>query len=158
MAVRTMTPADREAVDRLADAAYGAGFEDADAFAAKVAAGIAFVAVDGALVVGYGVALPWRGDLPGLQSRPTRPPADPAYLYVHDVCVAATHRHLGIGPAIMGTLERAAADLGLTTMRCVAVHGAEVVWRRIGWGDSDLTVPADFPAGSVAMTKSIGAR
>jgi GNAT superfamily N-acetyltransferase len=156
--VRTMTPADRTAVERLSAATYGEGFEHADAFAAKIAAGVAVVAVDAEdTVVGYGVALPWRGELPGLQSRPDRRPAAPEYLYVHDVCVAGSHRRRGIAPAIMRTLERCAADMELPTMRCIAVHGAEVLWRRLGWLDDGAAVPPDFPAGSVAMTKRVAA-
>ncbi len=150
-----MTVDDREAVDRLAAETYGEGFEEAEAFAAKVTVGVALVAVDEDRVVAYGVALPWRGALPTLQSRPTGRVTDPEYLYVHDICVAVTHRRAGLGPTIMSTLERSAADLGLATMCCVAVHGAEVVWHRLGWRLSDHTVPADFPAGSVAMTKVV---
>lgn len=150
--IRPMASPDAPAVDRLAAEAYGAGFEDPQAFAAKVAAGIGLVAVVGDEIAGYGVALPWRGALPALQARPAGPVDAPEYLHVHDICIAAGHRGVGIGPALMTAFEAVAGRLGLTTMSCIAVHGAEVVWARLGWVTSGRAVPADYPPGSVAMT------
>ncbi|MFT3852439.1 MAG: GNAT family N-acetyltransferase [Ilumatobacteraceae bacterium] len=151
--IRRMASLDAPAVDRIAAEAYGAGFEDPAAFAAKVAAGIGLVAVVGTEIAGYGVALPWHGALPELQARPGGPVDHPEYLHVHDICVAAAHRGAGIGPALMTAFDAVAGELGLTTMSCVAVHGAEVVWARLGWTTSGHAVPADYPSGSVAMTR-----
>src|SRR5690349_18445349 len=150
-----MRTGDDAAVDALATAAYGAGFEEAAAFAAKVAAGIGLVAeTTGGAVVGYGVALPWRGELPGLQSRPGGPCPHPEFLHVHDIYVDAAARGAGLGSVLMGEFERLAGELGLATMRCIAVHGADVVWRRLGWSASTAAVPADYPPGSLAMERT----
>ena len=151
--IRSMHATDAAAVDALAAAAYGPGFEDAAAFAAKVSAGVAVVAELDDEVVGYGVALPWSGDLPGLQARPAGRVATPEYLFVHDICVAAPARRTGLGPAIMVHFERTATDLGLTTMRCIAVHGADVVWARLGWVPSGHAAPDDYPPDSIPMER-----
>ena len=152
--IRPMRAADDAAVEALATAAYGAGFEQPAAFVAKVAAGIGVVAERGGAVVGYGVALPWRGELPGLQSRPAGACPDPEYLHVHDICVAASGRGGGVGSALMRAFERTAGELGLATLRCIAVHGADVVWRRLGWAPSEAAVPPDYPPGSLAMVRT----
>ena len=54
----------------------------------------------------------------------------------------------------MRAFERTAGELGLATLRCIAVHGADVVWRRLGWAPSDAAVPPDYPPGSLAMVRT----
>jgi len=151
--IRDMREDDGPVVDAIATAAYGEGFEDPAAFAAKVAAGFAVVAEMDGNVVGYGVALPWRGALPNLQDRPAAPVKVPEYLFVHDICVAADARGAGVGSALMRHIEGVAAECGLPEMHCIAVHGAEALWSRLGWRPSDRLLPSQYPPDSVPMTR-----
>ena len=151
--IRAKREADDPVVEALAAAAYGEGFEDPAAFAAKVAAGFAVVAELDGSVVGYGVALPWRGALPNLQDRPAGRIKEPEYLFVHDICVAADARGAGVGSALMRHVEVVAAERGLPEMHCIAVHGAEVLWSRLGWRSSDRLLPSQYPPDSVPMTR-----
>lgn len=153
--LRPMDPADMPQVHAVGDAGYGPGIETQEAFEAKCLVGTGLVIANQQEILAYGVALPLKGQIPTLHSIAKTPVTNPKYMFVHDVCVREDARKYKLGTQIMHAFEAETLRMGLHVMRCVAVNGAEEVWRKLGWIDSAITVPRGYPKPNRSMVKIV---
>ena len=117
-----------------------------------------FVLEDAAGFGGYLLALPYpRFRCPDL-SLPEDGAGRESNLHLHDVVVAERARRRGLGSRLAQHLEGVGRAAGHRTMSLVAVHGAEVLWARLGYrARPEVGLPASYGAGAVYMTKPVGA-
>lgn len=135
--VRPVVDADLPAILAVQQACYGDGFlEPGDALASRWARSPAMclVAARGAEVVGYLLSHAWHAWTPPKLHVPL-PAADAADVlwFVHDMAIAPTGRGQRLGERLYAAAHASAVAQGLNQSRLVAVQGADVFWRRLGY-------------------------
>ena len=137
MRIRRLEAGDLERMSQLQRAVYlPALAEPPETFANKMALFPegALGCVEGEALLGYTLALPWRGDavvpLHGIiDALPERPDA----LYLHDMVVDPDFRGRGIARQLLSALEALAARADFARLALVAVQGAEPFWQHLGF-------------------------
>lgn len=90
--------------------------------------------VAGGVMVGYGLAHPWRlNAAPKLNAFMEKLPAAADCLYLHDVAVLPEGRGRGATGAYVVYLEGLARKLGLGYLALVSVYGTVPLWEKLGF-------------------------
>ncbi|MCH8178350.1 MAG: GNAT family N-acetyltransferase [Proteobacteria bacterium] len=160
MLIRPMTPTDLPAVLAVQQRSYAPDFhEPLAAFASKLEGGVdtcwvaerhgdATGATDTDRVLAYLVCLPADAhSLPVLHASRWQRPAQPRWLYLHDLAVGPAAQGLGLGPRLVAQARARARALGLQQMVLVAVQGSVGFWQRQGF--------AEAPAPGVAVQEKL---
>jgi GNAT superfamily N-acetyltransferase len=138
-----MTKHDLQAINALQLKAFAPHFhESLESFAAKLAfyPKGAWVAAEGAEILGYLFSHPWRFGIPvplNVREFPTN--LSPDCYYLHEITVAASHRGQGLAAAFIAKGESLAKDLGLSRLAMISVQGSRDIWEKFGY---TLTIPA----------------
>lgn len=140
--IRPVAESDLPGILAVQQACYGDGFlEPGDALASRWARSPAMclVALDGAEVVGYLLSHAWHAWAPPKLHVPL-PVADTADMlwFVHDMAIAPAGRGQRLGERLYATACASAQAQGLWQSRLVAVQGADVFWRRLGYQSANL--------------------
>lgn len=130
--IRPAEARDLPAIDGLGTRSYpGNYYEGHASFAAKIIGNpeTCWVATAHSYVVGYAISFPYVLGAPYPIDKIYAPIENPNCLYLHDVCVAATFRKLGIARRLVervrgGDWPRAAL---------VAVMGSQLFWEKLGF-------------------------
>lgn len=139
---RLLTPADLRGVLALQAACYGEGYlEPLAAFAAKLAASprTCWLAERAGLPLAYLFALPVdEASFPALHATACQAPAQPRWLYLHDMAVSPEARGAGLATTLLGLARTEALRQGLGELALIAVQGSVPYWARQGFA---LTEP-----------------
>jgi len=137
MKIRGMSQFDLPAVSRIQRECYSESIlESVDSFSAKLSASpdFCFVAVQGQLVVGYVVSLPWIfGEIPKLDSAEYSVPPEADSLCIHDMAVTPSAREVGAAKHMLNTVLGTANHMGYKQVFLVAIQGASSYWMRHGF-------------------------
>lgn len=142
LTIRPIVADDLPGILAVQQACYGDGFlEPGDALASRWARSPAMclVALRDAEVVGYLLSHAWHAWTPPKLHVPL-PAADGADVlwFVHDMAIAPAGRGQLLGERLYATACAAAQAQGLRQSRLVAVQGADVFWRRLGYQSADI--------------------
>jgi len=153
LTIRPIIADDLPGILAVQQACYGDGFlEPGDALASRWARSPAMclVALHGAKVVGYLLSHAWHAWAPP-KLHVSLPAADTADVlwFVHDMAIAPAGRGQRLGERLYATACEAAQAQGLRQSRLVAVQGADVFWRRLGYR------PAAIEAEALATLRAI---
>lgn len=137
LTIRPIVADDLPGILAVQQACYGDGFlEPGDALASRWARSqdMCLVALQGAEVVGYLLSHAWHAWTPPKLHVPL-PVADAAAVlwFVHDMAIAPAGRGQRLGERLYAAARTAALAQGLNQSRLVAVQGADVFWRRLGY-------------------------
>ncbi|AZR86327.1 GNAT family N-acetyltransferase [Bordetella pertussis] len=142
--VRTMRPADVEAVLRVQAAVYPASLLESAALfqnRIEIAPATCQVALDGQDLIGYLIAYPWDAGLPPALDRSLeRLPGAADTWFVHDCAVLPAAQGGGVAAALLAGGRAQARRLGLRRASLVALAQAVGYWLRHGYqplADSD---------------------
>lgn len=140
--IRPIAAADLPGILAVQQACYGDGFlEPGDALASRWARSPAMclVAVRSGEVVGYLLSHAWHAWTPPKLHVPL-PVADAADVlwFVHDMAIAPAGRGQRLGERLYAMAFASAQAQGLRQSRLVAVQGADVFWRRLGYQCADV--------------------
>ncbi|TYZ44438.1 GNAT family N-acetyltransferase [Ralstonia solanacearum] len=137
--IRPVTDADLPGVLAVQQACYGnALLEPAEALASRWARSpaLCLVALHGTQVVGYLLSHAWHAWAPPKLHVPL-PPAEATHAdrvwFVHDMAIAPAGRGQRLGERLHAAAGAAARAQGLRRLALVAVQGADVFWRRLGY-------------------------
>lgn len=134
---RLMLEGDLDAVISLQTTCYGLEFNEPKAsFASKLLAApeSCWVMPGPSGLLAYLVCLPIEGDrLPALHSPDWTRPADPNWLYLHDLAIHPDARGTGLASLMLQRATELAQALALASMGLVAVQGSVPFWRRHGF-------------------------
>ena len=90
--------------------------------------------LNGADMVGYGLAHPWRlNAAPKLDAFLEMLPASPDCLYLHDVAILPEGRGRGAAGSYVVYLESLARRQGLGHLALVSVYGTVPLWEKFGF-------------------------
>lgn len=134
---RLMLEGDLDAVIRLQSTCYSREFHEPKvAFASKLKAAPDSCWVihgpDGLLA--YLVCLPIEGDqLPALHAPDWRKPANPDWLYLHDLAIHPDARGMGLASLMLSRATELAQTRKLASMGLIAVQDSVPFWRRYGF-------------------------
>lgn len=135
--IRRMSPSDLPEVSRIQRECYSESLlETVDSFSAKlsVAPDFCFMAVQGDLVVGYVVSLPWVfGEVPDLNGAEYPVPPNSDSLCIHDMAVTPTARKAGAAKHMLDAVLDIAKHRGYKRISLVAIQGASSYWMRHGF-------------------------
>jgi len=153
LTIRPIIAGDLPGILAVQQACYGDGFlEPGDALASRWARSpaLCLVALRGAEVVGYLLSHAWHAWTPPKLHVPL-PVADAEDVlwFVHDMAIAPAGRGQRLGERLYATACAAAQAQGLRQSRLVAVQGADVFWRRLGYR------PAAIETGPLATLRAI---
>ena len=130
--VRLTRPEDIAAIDGLGTCTYPENYYEGHAsFASKIHGNpeTCWVATADEIVVGYAIAFPYILGEPYPIDQTYAPVPKPDCLYLHDLCVSALWRRLGVAKKL--------ADKVLTsswnTTALVAVMGSQPFWAKLGF-------------------------
>ncbi|MCO5397714.1 GNAT family N-acetyltransferase [Ralstonia soli] len=137
LTIRPIVAEDLPGILAVQQACYGDGFlEPGDALASRWARSPAMclVAARGAEVVGYLLSHAWHAWTPPKLHVPL-PAADAVDVlwFVHDMAIAPAGRTQRLGERLYAAAHAAAVAQGLNQSRLVAVQGADMFWRRLGY-------------------------
>ena len=137
LTIRPIIADDLPGILAVQQACYGDGFlESGDALASRWARSpaLCLVALRGVEVIGYLLSHAWHAWTPPKLHVPL-PAADAADVlwFVHDMAIAPAGRGQRLGERLYATASAAAQVQGLRQSRLVAVQGADVFWRRLGY-------------------------
>lgn len=137
MKIRGMSQSDLPAISRIQRECYSeAILESVDSFSAKLSTSphFCFSAVQGQLVVGYVVSLPWVfGEIPELDGSEYSVPPNADGLYIHDMAVTPSARDLGAAKHMLNAVLDTASQRGYKRIFLVAIQGASSYWMRHGF-------------------------
>ncbi len=151
--IRPAADTDLPGILAVQQACYGDGFlEPGHVLASRWARSpaLCLVALDGTEVVGYLLSHAWHAWTPPKLHVPL-PAADaPDVLwFVHDMAIAPAGRGQCLGERLYAAACAAAQAHGLTQSRLVAVQGAAIFWRRLGYQ------PAAIPADALTTLRTV---
>jgi len=137
MKIREMSQSDLPSVSRIQRECYSESIlESEDSFSAKLSASpdLCFVAVQGELLVGYVIALPWVfGEIPDLDGAEYSVPPNADSLCIHDMAVTPSARDVGAAKQMLNTVLGTANHMGYKQVFLVAIQGASSYWMRHGF-------------------------
>ena len=140
--IRPIVADDLPGILAVQQACYGEGFlEPGDALASRWARSpaVCLVALHGADVVGYLLSHAWHAWTPPKLHVPLpAPDAVDVLCFVHDMAIAPAGRGQRLGEQLYATASASAHAQGLRQSRLVAVQGADVFWRRLGYQPADV--------------------
>ncbi|CAJ0705854.1 MULTISPECIES: GNAT family N-acetyltransferase [Ralstonia] len=153
LTIRPIAANDLPGILAVQQACYGDGFlEPGDALASRWARSPAMclVAVRCGEVVGYLLSHAWHAWTPPKLHVPL-PIADAANVlwFVHDMAIAPAGRGQRLGEQLYAMASASAHAQGLRQSRLVAVQGADVFWRRLGYQ------PADVDGAALAALRAV---
>ena len=142
LVIRSILADDLPGILAVQQACYGDGFlEPGDALASRWARSPAMclVALRGGEVVGYLLSHAWHAWTPPKLHVPL-PAANAADVlwFVHDMAIAPAGRGQRLGERLYTMASACARAQGLRQSRLVAVQGADVFWRRLGYQSVDM--------------------
>ncbi|CAJ0793097.1 hypothetical protein LMG19083_02389 [Ralstonia psammae] len=142
LTIRQIVADDLPGILAVQQACYGDGFlEPGDALASRWARSPAMclVALRGADVVGYLLSHAWHAWTPPKLHvpLPTTDAADVLW-FLHDMAIAPAGRGQRLGERLYAIASASAQAQGLRQSRLVAVQGADVFWRRLGYQSADM--------------------
>lgn len=143
---RQMQARDLAAVDRIARATHPTLPERVEVFAEKLRLFPegCFALESAERVLGYGLSHPWRlDDIPALDCYLGALPTAPTCLYLHDVAILPEARGAAAAARLIASLRQRAQAEGLGALALVSVHGADRLWRRLGFAPAPLGRLAD---------------
>lgn len=142
MKIRKLSQPDLPEVLRIQRECYSQDFlESADSFSAKLSAypDFCFMAVQGEIVVGYVVALPWVfGEILDLDGVEYSIPPDPDSVCIHDMAVSPNARKAGAAKQLMDAVLDTAKQRAYERLFLVAIQGASSYWKRNGFEVVDV--------------------
>jgi GNAT superfamily N-acetyltransferase len=107
-----------------------------------------FVAVQGEVLLGYVIAMPWVfGVVPALNDPSCNLPAQADCLYLHDMAIAPVAAGQGVGQRLFDAVTAVADKLELPKLTLTAVAGAEGYWQRLGF------VPVALPLSAAKVAQ-----
>jgi GNAT superfamily N-acetyltransferase len=105
------------------------------------------VLVDGASVLGYAAAYPWRlDDIPLMDTLFGTLPAATDCMFIHDVALLPVARGRGYGRPFVERIAGLALGRNLTRLALVSVYGTVPVWRTLGFEIETAVPRAKFKA------------
>lgn len=135
--IRRMSLSDLPEISRVQRECYNESIlESVDSFSAKLSASpdFCFMAVQGDLVVGYVVSLPWVfGEIPDLDGAEYLVPSNADSLCIHDMAVTPSARKVGAAKQMLNTVLDSAKHRGYKRIFLVAIQGASSYWMRHGF-------------------------
>jgi len=142
LTIRPIVADDLPGILTVQQACYGGGFlEPGDALASRWARSPAMclVALRGSEVVGYLLSHAWHAWTPPKLHVPL-PDTDAADVlwFVHDMAIAPEGRGQRLGERLYAMACARAQTQGLDQSRLVAVQGADIFWRRLGYQSVDM--------------------
>lgn len=145
LVIRSILADDLPGILAVQQACYGDGFlESGDALASRWARSpaLCLVALRGGEVVGYLLSHAWHAWTPPKLHvpLPVANAADAADVlwFVHDMAIAPAGRGQRLGEQLYATAFASAHAQGLRHSRLVAVQGADVFWRRLGYRSAEV--------------------
>lgn len=145
--IRLMQPTDLPSVWQIQCACYSSLEPESQAsLAAKRDASpqSCFVAVQGGVLLGYVISMPWLYRVvPALNEPVCNLPARADCLYLHDMAVAPVVHGQGVGQKLFEGVALAAGGFALSRLALTAVAGAEGYWQRQGFVRVELPVSAE---------------
>lgn len=143
--IRPLLHADLPGVLDIQAACYGEGFvEPVDAFANKLgqAPDTCWGVDHRGQLRAYLFCLPVTPhNLPALHATAWQRPAEPGWLYLHDMAVHPEARALGLASRLLDAARQEAHALGCDAMVLVAVQGSVPYWARHGFSVAEAEGP-----------------
>lgn len=137
MDIRSMTPGDLGQVLAIQQRCYPPQYhEPLSAFENKIGQSprSSWLAVEAEMALAYLVTLPVDEDhFPALHAADWEPPAQPKWLYLHDLAVDPGHRGSGAGRGLVQKAFEHARASGLDGLALVAVQGSQPYWVKQGF-------------------------
>ena len=127
---------DIDTINRIGDLVHADLPERREVFAEKTALfpGGCRKLVDGARIVGYGIAHPWiLFSIPPLDTFLGSLPQNPQCLYIHDVVVLPEARGGRAAARYVDYIKNLAMAMNIGSLALVSVYGTDVLWSRFGF-------------------------